>query len=350
MSDWLTSAVAALHQEAEKAAREHQNQLTKPAGSLGQLERLAIRLAAMQGTPHPQINRVAIRIFAADHGVVAEGVSAFPQAVTVEMIRNFAQGGAAVSVLAQELNADFAVVNMGTASAAPEHPKVLDYRVGPGTGNFCRQPAMTEPQLHQALDAGKQVVEACRAAGAELFIAGEMGIGNTSSAAALGCALLQLPAQQLAGRGTGVDDSGLSRKIEAVNHALELHQGQLGSPLQILQHLGGFEIAAMAGAYLRCAQLGMPALVDGYICSAAALLAVRINPQSAQWLIFSHQSAEQGHRRLLEALAVTPLLALDMRLGEGSGAAVAVPLIRLACSLHNRMATFAAAGVSDKAP
>mgnify|MGYP002713136693 CR=1 FL=1 len=350
MSDWLTSAVAALHPEAEMAAREHQNQLTKPAGSLGQLEGLAIRLAAMQDTPHPEINRVAIRIFAADHGVVAEGVSAFPQAVTVEMIRNFAQGGAAVSVLAQELNADFAVVNMGTAAAAPEPPKVLDYRVGPGTGNFCRQPAMTEPQVHQALNAGKQVAEACRAAGAELFIAGEMGIGNTSSAAALGCALLQLPAEQLAGRGTGVDDSGLSRKIEAVNRALELHQGQLGSPLQILRHLGGFEIAAMTGAYLRCAQLGMPALVDGFICSAAALVAVRINPQAAQWLIFSHQSAEQGHQRLLEALAVTPLLALDMRLGEGSGAAVAVPLIRLACRLHNRMATFATAGVSDKAP
>jgi len=228
------------------------------------------------------------------------------------------------------------------------HPKAQSHPIGPGTHNFCEQPAMSTEALHQALDAGKQTVEACLAAGAELFIAGEMGIGNTTSATAMACALLQQPAQRLAGRGTGIDDAGLQRKIAVVNRALSMHQTQLDTPLSILRHLGGFEIAAITGAYLRCAQLGVPALVDGFICSAAALVAVRFNPQVHEWLLFSHQSAEPGHQILLQALETVPLLALGMRLGEGSGAAVALPLLQLACQLHNRMATFADAGVSDQ--
>lgn len=348
MTDWLNTQVQAIDTDIEAQAQAHQNSLTKPAGSLGQLEQLAVRLAAMQGTLYPAVDKIAIRIFAADHGVVAEGVSAFPQAVTVEMIRNFANGGAAISVLAQELEADFAVVNMGTAAPAPQHERVLNYTVGEGTQNFCLQAAMSTEQLEAALNAGREVAEETITRGAKIFIAGEMGIGNTTTAAALGCAMLRLPAEQLVGSGTGVDRDGLARKIEAVNRALEKHQANLNAPLSILQHLGGFEIAAMVGAYIHCAQRGIPALVDGFICSAAALLAIGINPGVQQWLIFSHQSAEQGHGTLLQAMDAAPLLSIGMRLGEGSGAAVVLPIIRMACSLHRNMATFADAGVSDK--
>lgn len=348
MSQWIYQSLPQPSAEFESVARQHQAQLTKPAGSLGQLEELAIQLAALQRTNSPSVQRVAIRVFAADHGVVAEGVSAYPQQVTVEMIRNFAHGGAAISVMARELGADFRVVNVGTANPAPQHEVVLQYPVAAGTGNFSRTAAMNAEQLAQVLSVGSQVAEQAVAGDIELFIGGEMGIGNTSAAAALGCALLQESPQQLVGLGTGVDSAGLSRKIAAVQRGLNLHQAALDNPLEILRCLGGFEIAALVASYVRCAQLGVASLVDGFICSVAALLACRINPQLRNWLIFAHQSAEAGHSRVLEALDAKPLLQLGMRLGEGSGAAVALPLLRLACCLHNQMATFEGAGVSAR--
>lgn len=348
MNDWLTNPAPQIRDDYLNQAREHQAKLTKPAGSLGQLEQLAISLSAMQQTLQPSLEKAAIRVFAADHGVVEEGVSAFPQAVTAEMIRNFANGGAAVTVLADELEADFAVINMGTAVPAPEHDNVVQKAIAPGTANFCNEPAMSASQLTQALNTGRAIADDAILQGTRIFIGGEMGIGNTTTAAALAAAILREPAERLVGTGTGVDDDGLQRKIMAVQRGLEQHQSRLSEPTSILQCLGGFEIAALVGAYIHCAQQSIPSLVDGFICSVAALIATRINPGVRHWLFFAHQSAEQGHQRILEALDASPLLSLGMRLGEGSGAAAALPLLRLACSLHNRMATFDSAGVSDK--
>lgn len=350
---WLSDAVAPPCEQHAMRATEHQSQLTKPPGSLGVLEEVAIQLCAMQGCLQPSLQRVAIRVYAADHGVCEEGVSAFPQAVTVEMIRNFASGGAAISVLADSLAADFAVVNMGTANPVSGAERVLLRQVAPGTANFCREAAMTQLQCQQALQEGCAIAEQLEQQHCQLFIGGEMGIGNTTAAAALACALLEQPAENLVGLGTGVDETGRLRKVEVVSRALSLHRsrvcpgGEL-QPLTALQCFGGFEIAALAGTYLRCAQLGVPSLVDGFICSVAALVAVKLNPACRPWLLFSHQSAEQGHIMVLDALRAQPLLQLGMRLGEGSGAATALPLLRLACELHNRMATFADAGVSNK--
>jgi nicotinate-nucleotide--dimethylbenzimidazole phosphoribosyltransferase len=342
---WYDAPIAAPDAAVLAAARQRQAQLTKPPGSLGRLEELGITLAAMQGTQQPRVDKVWITVFAADHGVVAEGVSAFPQVVTAEMVRNFARGGAAISVLAREWDARLEVINVGTAQPLEELPGVVEARVGPGTANFVHEPAMTVDQLHEALAAGHDAAERAVINGARLFIGGEMGIGNTTSAAAIACALLNLPAAQLAGPGTGLDPAGVSRKARVIEQALARHRSD--QPLIALQRLGGFEIAALAGAYLRCGQLGLPALVDGFITTAAALVATRRRPELAAWLFYSHCSAEPGHRRLLDALEAQPLLDLGMRLGEGSGAAVAMPILRAAAVLHASMATFAEAGVSQ---
>lgn len=346
MTDWVNQPIKELSVERLNEALKHQSQLTKPPGSLGRMEELAVLLCALQDTSRPTLDRVSIRVFAADHGVVAEGVSAFPQEVTVEMMRNFANGGAAISVLAEAQQADFAVVNMGTAVQAPEHEKIIQKSLGSGTNNFCDQPAMSGEQLVLALKAGADIAEQLHQQQCQLFIGGEMGIGNTTTAAALACALMSESPEKLVGLGTGVDAEGLQRKIDVVARALDFQKAALTEPLTSLQCLGGFEIAALTGAYLRCAQLGIPCLVDGFICSVAALAAMQINQSCQDWLLFSHQSAERGHARVLEVLEAEPLLKLDMRLGEGSGAAVALPLLRLACELHNKMATFADAGVS----
>lgn len=346
--NWLKQAAQALNETARTAAQARQQQLTKPPGALGQLEALAIRLAAMQGCEKPQIGQVYISVFAGDHGVADEGVSAFPQAVTAEMVKNFARGGAAISVLAQQLGATLEVVNLGTAFDTGELPGVLQCNLGKGTANFAQQAAMTESQLAAALQAGNDSAARAAKTGATIFIGGEMGIANTTSAAALACALLKLMPQQLAGPGTGLDQAGVQHKAAVVARALALHAAHLSDPLEVLRRLGGFEIAALTGAFIGCAQRGIPVLVDGYITTAAALLAVRIQPGVADWLLYAHRSAEPGHILMLDALQAEPLLQLGMRLGEGSGAAVAVPVIRLACALHNNMATFAEAGVSDK--
>lgn len=343
---WTTSPSACLNTDAAQQARAHQQQLTKPAGSLGQLETLAIQLAACQGTPHPDIHQPAIVIFAADHGIAAEGVSAFPQAVTVEMIRNFARGGAAISVLARSQNIPLRVINCGTLSPVEPLESVQDARIAPGTANFRHHPAMSEEQLHRALNIGQHTISQLKQQGCDLFIAGEMGIANTTAATALSAALLQQPATHLTGRGTGIDDPTLAHKIAIIDQALAHHASCLTSPLAILQHLGGFEIAAITGAYLAAAQQGIPMLVDGFITSAAALIAVQHNPSVRDWMFFAHASAEPGHQHLMQALHARPLLDLDMRLGEGSGAASALYLLRQACQLHNHMATFQQAGVS----
>ncbi|MEM1155187.1 MAG: nicotinate-nucleotide--dimethylbenzimidazole phosphoribosyltransferase [Pseudomonadota bacterium] len=339
---WWTDPVQGVCGESRREAALHQGRLTKPAGSLGRLEEIAIRLAGLQRTNRPAIEQLQIRVFAGDHGVTAEGVSAFPQSVTREMIANFARGGAAINVLARRLNADFSVVNVGTATPMEDLPKVLQVQLAPGTDNMCLQAAMTDSVCAKALATGRDQV----LSGSDLFIGGEMGIGNTTAAAALVSQLLDVDPRQTVGPGTGINDDGLERKRQAVARALALHGGKCTTPFATLASLGGLEIAALTGAFLAAAQRGIPVLVDGYICSAAALLACRFNAGVANWLMFSHHSAEPGHALVLEALRAEPLLDLGMRLGEGSGAATAVPLLKAACELHNEMATFEQAGVS----
>lgn len=330
----------------EKAALARQGQLTKPAGSLGLLEMLAVQLAALQGRAAPSAERVAITVFAADHGIAARGVSAFPQLVTQQMIGNFAHGGAAISVLARALGARLEVVDVGSMNEGAVPAGVVDARVAAGTADFSHGPAMSTAQLELALDAGRAAVT--RAGQIDLFIAGDMGIANTSAATALACALLDALPQALVGPGTGLDAAGVGRKTAVIAEALALHAAHLGSPEAVLARLGGFEIAAIAGSYIACAQAGIPVLVDGFIASSAALCAIHLNRAVRPWLLFAHRSAEPGHARMLAALDAEPLIDLGLRLGEASGAAVAVPLLRLACALHNEMATFASAGVAGK--
>ncbi|MDX9664728.1 nicotinate-nucleotide--dimethylbenzimidazole phosphoribosyltransferase [Pseudomonas sp. P5_152] len=345
---WWLNPCKAVDRQALQDAEQLQQQLTKPAGSLGQLETLAVQLAGLQGRLKPSVNQLWIGIFAGDHGVVAEGVSAFPQEVTGQMLRNFVNGGAAISVLARQLQARLEVVDLGTVTPSLNLPGVRHLHLGPGTANFARGPAMTPAQGAQALQAGRDTVLRALAEGAELFIGGEMGIGNTTAASALACALLDCPVAHLTGPGTGLDTAGVSHKTQVIERALALHAAQRGDPLQTLFNLGGFEIAALVGAYLACAQEGLAVLVDGFICSVAALIAVRLNPACREWLLFGHRGAEPGHRHVLQALNAQPLLELGLRLGEGSGAALAVPLLRLACDLHGQMATFAEAAVADR--
>lgn len=346
--EWLTRTPQAIDQAATVAATEHQQILTKPAGSLGQLETLAIRFAGMQGQLKPQLDKVQVSIFAADHGLAGQGVSAFPQEVTAQMVSNFAHGGAAVSVLSKARGAEFEVVNLGTVGPVADHPTVVQAVIASATADCSQQQAMSDEQLAQAMNTGRGRVLAARDKGAQLFVGGEMGIGNTSAASMIAAALTDSTLEQLVGPGTGLDNAGVRAKQAILEGVMALHAEHLNTPLGVLQSVGGFEIAALCGAYLACAQEGVPALVDGFICTAAALLACRIHPEVKEWLVFAHNSAEPGHRAMLQALQVQPLLDLGMRLGEGSGAVLAVDLLRSACLLHGNMATFADAGVADK--
>ncbi len=346
MNNWIFSKVKKLDQSARNAAIARQSQLTKPLGALGKLETIAIELAAMQGAM-PSINTPYICVFAADHGIAASGVSAFPQEVTAQMVANFASGGAAISVLAKSLLAPFDIVNLGTVSAT-DYPGVNNEFIGPGTANMLHQDAMTKLQCAQALEIGRNYLLHAKKCGCDMFIGGDMGIGNTTSATVLAAALIGAPAISLTGAGTGLDAEGIKHKVDIIEQVLAKHFDDQLAPEQLLQKVGGFEIAALVGSYIAAAQIGMPVLVDGFICTAAAMVAVAISPESRAWMIFSHGSAEPGHKLMLEHLQASPVLDLGMRLGEGSGAAVCVPILQIACKLHNQMATFAEAAVAGK--
>ncbi|MCB4793037.1 nicotinate-nucleotide--dimethylbenzimidazole phosphoribosyltransferase [Pseudomonas sp. NP21570] len=347
MHDWWNEPCDVLDESVRAQALARQDQLTKPRGALGQLEALAVSLAAMQGSERPQVERLHVSVFAGDHGVVGEGVSAYPQSVTGQMLRNFVGGGAALSVLSKRLGAPLEVIDLGTVEPL-QLAGVSHLRLGPGTANLAREAAMSDEQMRLALAAGRDSAQRAAQGSTQLFIGGEMGIGNTTSASALAAVLLPRSPLTLVGPGTGLDLAGVRHKVQVIQDAVRLHAEHCVAPLEALRRLGGFEIAALAGAYLRCAQLGIAVLVDGFICSAAALCAVRLNPACRPWLIFAHRSAEPGHLAVLEALGAVPLLDLGLRLGEGSGAALAVPLLQQACALHNEMATFAEAEISDR--
>lgn len=343
---WWQEAAADINEQVLNQAWDHQNQLTKPPGALGKLESLATRFAAFQGRVHPQICHPQCIVFAADHGVVRQGVSAFPQSVTVEMLKNFVAGGAAISVLSRLNQFELSVVNCGTATPCNELAGVIHKPVAAGTEDFSQQAAMSPVEAEQALRVGAEQLDRLHRNGCDLFMAGEMGIGNTSAASCISALLLQQDVVQLVGPGTGVQGLALDHKADVLDRSVKRASEHYGQPMDALIQVGGFEIGAIAGGYIRAAQLGIPVLVDGFIATSAALLAVRLNPSVRGWMLFSHGSAEPGHRTLLAALNAEPLLDLGMRLGEGSGAGVAVALLRQALALHNDMATFEQASVS----
>ncbi len=343
-NNWLVAPVSAPDMTFYRQAQQHQSQLTKPEGSLGRLEDLAIDFASFQGCVIPTLQRVRIVVFAADHGVTAQGVSAFPAQVTQQMLNNFAAGGAAINVLSRALDAELNVVNLGLMDNQSIPESVYNRVIAEGTQNFVLQPAMTPEQCSKALLVGREFAQQKQD---HLLIGGDMGIGNTTAAAALYSVILDLPPQQCVGPGTGVDAQGLANKAHAIEQALVRHSDNLSDTLSLLQCFGGFEIAALTGFYIAAAQKQIPVLVDGFICTAAALVAVQLNPSVREWLLFAHQSAEPAHAAALQYLKAKPLVDLQMRLGEGSGAAVVVPIIKLALSLHEHMATFTSAGVAD---
>ncbi len=343
---WVHQECAGISTVHRDAALARQAQLTKPAGSLGRLELLAAELAGLQGVERPRADRVPIVIFAGDHGIVAQGVSAYPQEVTIAMLSNFAGGGAAISVLARELGSTLEVVDAGTLASAPL-PGIITDKPRHGSRDFSKEAALEPAELAFALECGKRAALRTIAGSPDLLIFGEMGIGNTTTSAAIAAALLGVNAEEITGKGTGIDASVRMHKVHVIDQALARHglAGAGASPEQILCAVGGLEIAAICGAIISAAQLRIPVLIDGFIVSVAALAAVHLNSSCRPFLLASHQSAEQGHRLVLEAIGVRPLIDLDLRLGEGSGAAVTLPLLRLACALHNGMATFAQANV-----
>lgn len=329
----------------DRTVRDLIDNKTKPPGALGQVEVVALQLARATGTVAPRLASCELTIFAADHGIAAEGVSAYPQAVTREMVLNFLSRGAAANVFAGAVGATVRVVDAGVAGEPIDHPDLVQRRIGPGTGNCLVGPAMTGAQRDDALRAGRQLAEDSRA---DVLCFGEMGIGNTSAATLLAHKLLGLPVAGLVGRGTGLDDAGLARKT-AVLEAAAARTGAEMDAARALAEYGGYEIATMAGAMLGAAQSNRPVLVDGFISTAAAVAALGIEPAAERNLIYAHRSAEQGHRAVLEALGARPILDLGMRLGEGTGALLAWPVVRAASAMLTDMASFESAGISGPA-
>ena len=316
---------------------------TKPLGSLGRIEQLALQLGLILQTTRPVLQAPQVLVCAGDHGLARRGVSAYPQDVTWQMVENFLAGGAAISVLAKQHGMGLTVADCGVAHDFAPRPLLRNCKIAPDTADCTQGPAMTAQQCAQAIANGQALVQSLPG---NVLLLGEMGIGNTSAASLIAARLLNLDIAQCTGAGTGLDADGVQRKTVVLQQALAANP-QATDPLAVLAAFGGFEIAAMTGAYIAAAQAGLPVIVDGLICTVSALAARLLNPRVEDWFLYGHQSAEPAHARVLEALQAKPLLKLGMRLGEGSGAATAFPLLQLACALHGQMATFAEAGVTS---
>jgi nicotinate-nucleotide--dimethylbenzimidazole phosphoribosyltransferase len=329
-----------------QAALDRQARLTKPAGALGRLEELSVRLAGMTGRLDWLPTRRAVVVCAGDHGVVAQGVSAYPQSVTAQMVLNFLEGGAAINVLARQFGARVTVVDAGVAEDIGPHPDLVNGKVGPGTADFSLGPAMTAAQAAQSVELGRRVARQEIARGLDILAVGEMGIGNTTSASAIIAAVTGQPVAAVTGRGTGVADDQLAHKVAVIERALQVNKP---AGEKTLEKVGGFEIGAMAGLMLEAAAARVPVVIDGLICTSAALIAAQIEPEVTQYLVAGHRSVEPGHRAALDWLNLAPLLDLDLRLGEGTGAVLALPLVEAAMRTLQEMATFDDAGVSGPA-
>lgn len=344
----LIASIRPIDEAAMQSVRARQDRLTKPQGSLGRLEDLSVQIAGITGLSAPHIQHKVVTVMAGDHGVTVEGVSAFPREVTVQMVENFLNGGAAINVLARLAGARVVVVDMGVAADIPAHSELIVKKIGYGTGNIVREPAMSREQAVASLLAGADVVADQAKRGLDILVPGDMGIGNTTPSAAIAASILGKAAGSVVGRGTGVDDAGWQRKVKAVDQAIWLHHPDPFDGLDVLAKLGGFEIGGLAGAMLAAASRRVPVLIDGFISTAAAMLAVQLAPQMRSYLIAAHRSQENGHALMLAHLGLQPLLDLGLRLGEGSGAALALPIVEAACKLLTEMATFGEAGVSEK--
>jgi nicotinate-nucleotide--dimethylbenzimidazole phosphoribosyltransferase len=341
--------ISPLDAAAMTSARARQDMLTKPQGALGRLETLSIQVAGITGAPRPRLLKPAVVVMAADHGVARQGVSAFPAEVTPQMVLNFLAGGAAINVLARHIGAQVVVVDVGVAAELPAHPDLISHKVALGSADFSVEPAMSRAQAQQALEAGIAVVNALIDSGADIIATGDMGIGNTTPSSAIVAAITGRPVADVTGRGTGVDDSGLKRKIAVIEAALALHRPDKGDGLDVLAKVGGFEIGGLAGVMLGAAARRVPVVVDGFISGAAALIASTLAPAAQPYMIAAHRSVERGHQAVFAQLDMEPLIDLGMRLGEGTGAVLGISLIQAACKILDEMATFGEAGVADKA-
>ncbi len=330
---------------AAAAARKRQDDLTKPRGALGMLEDISVRIAGITGNPRPQPGRKLVLVMAADHGVTQEGVSLYPSEVTPQMVHNFLAGGAAINVLARHAGAEVRVVDMGVASAL-DHPDLISRRIKPGTDNMAVGPAMSREEAVAAIEAGIEVATTQIESGVEYLAVGEMGIGNTTAASAVTACLSGLDPAVVTGRGTGLDDATLDHKIEIIRRALKVNNPDPTDALDVLKKVGGLEIAGIAGAILAAAAARRPVLVDGFISAAGAYVAATLHPRAVDFMIASHRSVEIGHGVILDRLGLRPLIFAEMRLGEGTGAALAFTLVDAALKILSEMATFEEAGVS----
>ena len=346
--DQTLAEIYSLDEDAMAAARARQDTLTKPLGSLGRLEDLSVQLAGIFGQATPSIRRKAIIVAAGDHGVVAEGVSAYPQDVTPAMVMNFLGGGAAINVLSRHAGSEIIIVDAGVAADLAPHPQLRVAKIGRGTANMAVGPAMSRQQAVQCIETGIETAQEQIAEGADLVACGDMGIGNTTPSSAITAVITGTDPAVTTGRGTGVDDAGLDRKIEVIKRSIDVNRPDPKDGLDVLSKIGGFEIGVLAGAMLGAASRRRPVLVDGFISGAAALIAWTISPAARYYFIASHQSVEPGHRVVMEAMGLNPLLDMGMRLGEGTGAALAMHLVEAAAKCLAEMATFGEAGVSER--
>ncbi len=344
----LLNSIKPVDRSLSVAAQAHLDDLTKPQGSLGRLEEIALKYVLARGSLKPVLSRKKICCFAADHGVAAEGVSAFPAEVTPQMVYNMINGGAAINVLTRHAGVDLDVVDMGVNHDFADVAGLVNRKVKPGSQNMAVGPAMTEDDALQALLYGAELAVEAYEAGYHILGTGEMGIANTTPATALYSVLLDIPVESITGRGTGIDDERLKHKIGVIKKAIEVNASRIATPFGTLAALGGFEIAGIAGFILGAASCKVPVVVDGFISSSAAVVALKLSPAVDDYLFFSHLSNEQGHRAVMQKLGARPILDLDLRLGEGTGAALSIQLIEAAVKIYNEMATFSGAHVSEK--
>ncbi len=337
-----------LDKTAMAQARLRQDELTKPKGSLGRLEELSIKIAGITGKATPEIRNKVIIVMAADHGVTAEKVSLYPQAVTAEMVKNFLRGKAAVNVLAKNTGASVTIVDIGVASDLSPNPRLISRKIGYGTHNMARKSAMSYEQAVKSIETGIGIVKMEVEKGADIIGTGDMGIGNTTASSAISVVIMGKPVSEVTGRGTGVRGRQLAHKIEVIEKAIALNKPDRRDPVDVLAKVGGFEIGGLAGVMLGAASLHIPVVIDGFISGAAALIATALSPELKEYLIAGHVSAEGGHRLVLKYLGLKPLLNLKMRLGEGTGAVLGISLAEASCRLLKEMATFTEAGVSGK--
>jgi nicotinate-nucleotide--dimethylbenzimidazole phosphoribosyltransferase len=340
--------IKALDETAMKIARERQDTLTKPTSSLGTLEDISIQIAGVTGNPTPRIKDKVIITMAGDHGVTDAGVSAYPKEITGQMIYNFLNGGAAINVLARHVGARVVVVDMGVAEDIKDET-LVSKKIAHGTANMIKGSAMTREDAVRSIEAGIEVLELEAEKGMDIVGAGDMGIGNTTPSSAIAAVITGEAVKEVTGRGTGIDDNTLEKKIKVIEEAIRVNAPDKKDPIDVLAKVGGFEIGGMAGVMLAAASRRIPVVIDGFISGAAALIAYGIAPPVKDYMIAAHRSVERGHSVVLDYIGLKPLLDLDMRLGEGTGAALGISIVEAACKILNEMATFAEAGVSDKA-